>query len=73
MRGKRVGKTSGMILGIKELWQKPHRAPTEPYKRRCRSKVRRQPEKKKAAGPDGRQAKARYYQEDGKGNAEILG
>ena len=36
VHGKRVGKTSG--------------APTGPYKRRCRSKVRRQPEKKKAAG-----------------------
>ena len=38
VHGKRVGKTSGMILSIKELWQKLHRAPTEPYKRCCRSK-----------------------------------
>ena len=52
-----------MILTIKELWQKPHRAPTEPYKRRCRSKVRRQPEKTKAAGPDGRQAEAKLAKE----------
>ena len=50
VHGKRVGKTSGMMLSIKEQKQKPHRAPTEPYKRRCRSNVRRQPEKKKAAG-----------------------
>ena len=48
--GKRVGKTSGMILSIKEQWQKPRCAPTRPYKRRCRSKVLRQPEKKKAVG-----------------------
>ena len=27
MHGKRVGKTSGMILSIKEQWQKPRRAP----------------------------------------------
>ena len=32
VHGKRDGKTSGMILSIMELWQKPHRAPTEPYK-----------------------------------------
>ena len=44
------GKSSGMTLSIKELWQKPRRAPTEPYKRLCLSKVRRQPEKKKAIG-----------------------
>ena len=35
---------------IEYLWQKPCRAPTEPYRRLCFSKVRRQPEKKKAAG-----------------------
>ena len=58
VHGKRVGKTSGMILSIKELWQKSHRAPTEPYKRRCRSKVRHQPEK-----TDGRQAKAKLAKE----------
>ena len=28
MHGKRVGKTSGMKLSIKEQWQKPRRAPT---------------------------------------------
>ena len=28
VHGKRVGKTSGMTLSIKELWQKPRRAPT---------------------------------------------
>ena len=37
------GKMSGMTWSIKE-------PPTEPHKRRCRSKGRRQPEKKKAAG-----------------------
>ena len=30
VHGKRVGKTSGMILSIKEQWQKPRRAPTGP-------------------------------------------
>ena len=50
MRGKEVGKTSGMILSSKEGWQKPRRALTRLYKRLCRSKVRRQPEKKRADG-----------------------
>ena len=27
VHGKRVGKTNGMILSIKEQWQKPRRAP----------------------------------------------
>ena len=71
MNRKRVGKTSGMTLSVKELWQKPRRAATGSYKRSC-GKVRRQPEKKEAAGLDGRQAKARYcFREIGKGNAEI--
>ena len=71
---KRVGKTSGMTLSVKELWQKPRRAATGSYKRSCRSKVRRQPEKKGPLGLDGRQAKARYcFREIGKGNAEIPG
>ena len=48
VHGKKEGKTSGMTLSFKELRQKPRRAPTEPYKRLCLSKARRQPEKKKA-------------------------
>ena len=46
VHGKRVGKTSGMLLSIKEQWQRPRPAPKGPSKRCCRSKARRQPEKK---------------------------
>ena len=60
VHGKKVGKTSGMILSIKERRQKPRRVPTALHRLFCFSKVRRQPGKKRADGSDGRQAKARY-------------
>ena len=47
---RQESETSGMISSIKELWQKTRHAPTGPYKRLCRSKVRRQPEKEEADG-----------------------
>ena len=46
VHGKRMGKTSD--IEYQGAGQKPCRAPTEPYKRPCLSKARRQPEKKKA-------------------------
>ena len=50
VRGRRMGKTSGTTLSIKEPGQKPRQARTEPYKRPCLSKARRQLEKKKTIG-----------------------
>ena len=50
LHSKRVGKTSGMKLSIREQRRKPRRAPRGPRKRRCRSKVRIHPGRKKASG-----------------------
>ena len=44
VHGKRMGKTSD--IEYQGAGQKPCRAPTEPYKRPCHSKARRQPEEK---------------------------
>ena len=50
VRGRRMGKTSGTTLSIKEPEQKLRRAPTAPYRLPCLSKARRRPEKKKIIG-----------------------
>ena len=43
------GRNEWYDLGYQGQGKKPRRAPTEPYRRPCLSKVRRQPQKKKAA------------------------
>ena len=47
---KRVLKTSGMMLNIKDQWQKSRRALRGSWKRRCRIKVRCHPGTKKVSG-----------------------
>ena len=74
VHGKRVGKTSGMILSIKELWQKPTVPRQNPTNAVAAAKFAVSQRRRRPLGRDGRQAKARYcLREMGKGNAEIPG
>ena len=73
MHSKRVGKTSGMILSIKEFCESPAVPREDPENAVPAAKFAFIQGGRWRLGRDGRQAKAEYrFREDGKENAEIL-
>ena len=60
VHGKRVGKTSGMILSIKEQWQNPAVPRKDPKNAVAAAKLVVSQRRRRPLGLDGRQAKARH-------------